>query len=104
MVLEVNMWMELAVIFGIFAVGNILFGRFAADTPTKRRLLKLAVFSGITALIYLTVGRPWSLVWLVVPLVALIYVHGVWLPRHGINGWTGEPRDKYLELLGRKTQ
>ena len=22
-----------------------------------------------------------------------------WLPKHGINGWTAEPRDKYLELM-----
>lgn len=29
-----------------------------------------------------------------------IIIHGWWLPKHGINGWTGEPRDKYLELVG----
>ena len=27
-------------------------------------------------------------------------VHLWWLPSHGINGWTGEPREKYLELVG----
>jgi len=25
-----------------------------------------------------------------------------WLPKHGINGWTGEPKDKYHALRGWK--
>jgi hypothetical protein len=28
-----------------------------------------------------------------------LYVHLRWLPRHGVNGLTGEPRERYLELL-----
>lgn len=32
----------------------------------------------------------------------VIYVHGVWLPRHGVNGWTAEPREKYYALRGWK--
>jgi len=27
-------------------------------------------------------------------------VHAIWLPSKGINGWTGEPKDKYYELRG----
>ena len=27
-------------------------------------------------------------------------LHGWWLPRKGVNGWTAEPRDRYYELLG----
>jgi hypothetical protein len=30
----------------------------------------------------------------------VIYIHGIWLPRHGVNGWTGEPREKYYALRG----
>jgi hypothetical protein len=37
-----------------------------------------------------------------VPLMAVVYIHAIWLPKHGINGWTGEPRDKYFELRGWK--
>ena len=47
------------------------------------------------------VGRAWAYVFLGAMFVAVAYVHGVWLPRHGINGWTGEPRDRYLELVTR---
>ena len=32
--------------------------------------------------------------------LAVVYVHAVWLPSKGINGWTGEPKDKYYELRG----
>ena len=39
---------------------------------------------------------------LTLPLVAAAYVHLVWLPKHGINGWTAEPRDRYLELMERR--
>ena len=35
----------------------------------------------------------------VMGLVAL-YVHAWWLPSHGVNGWTGEPKDKYYTLIG----
>ena len=27
-----------------------------------------------------------------------------WLPKHGINGWTAEPYDKYLELVRGRRQ
>ena len=35
-------------------------------------------------------------------LLVVIYLHAVWLPSKGINGWTAEPREKYLELVGAK--
>jgi len=31
-----------------------------------------------------------------------VFVHVWWLPRHGINGWTGEPKEKYYALRGWK--
>ena len=97
------MWIELTAVFGIFAIGGILFGRWETGTAPWKRLLKLAIFTGITAVIYFTLGRPWSLIWLGVPLLAVIYIHGIWLPRHGVNGWTGEPREKYEALRGWKS-
>jgi len=32
--------------------------------------------------------------------VFFLIVHGWWLPRNGINGWTGEPKARYYELRG----
>jgi hypothetical protein len=31
------------------------------------------------------------------------YVHLYWLPKNGVNGWTGEPRDRYLDLVTKKS-
>jgi len=30
----------------------------------------------------------------------VLYVHGFYLPKKGINGWTGEPKEKYYEFRG----
>lgn len=83
----------------IFAVGGVLFGRFEEHKPRARRLLKIALVLVITVALSATMGRVWAYGVLALPLIAAAYVHIVWLPRHGINGWTGEPREKYLELL-----
>jgi hypothetical protein len=49
------------------------------------------------------VGRVWAWVIFIVPVaVGLVVVHGWWLPKHEINGWTGEPRERYLELVRRR--
>jgi len=37
-----------------------------------------------------------------VPLLGAAYVHLRWLPKHGINGWTGEPRERYLEFVTKR--
>lgn len=38
---------------------------------------------------------------LAIPLVGAAHVHLWWLPEHGVKGWTGEPRDRYLALVTR---
>jgi hypothetical protein len=30
----------------------------------------------------------------------LLFTYVIWLPRDGVNGWTGEPREKYYALRG----
>jgi hypothetical protein len=94
-----SLWFETAIVLGIFAVGNILFGQFEQHNPPARRLAKVAVVLGVTLTLSATVGRLWGLGWLLLPLAASAYVHLRWLPRHGVNGWTGEPRDRYLALI-----
>jgi hypothetical protein len=94
-----TLWFDAAVVLGIFAVGNILFGHFEAHRPKWRRLLKVALFLAIVLSLSATVGRAWACAFLALPLLAALYIHLIWLPKHGINGWTGEPRDRYLELV-----
>jgi hypothetical protein len=86
----------------IFAIGNVLFGHFEEHKPKPLRLLKIAVFLGITLLL-----SYFRMRWLAYSLIGLLllvaaYVHFWWLPSHGINIWTGEPKEKYHELIKAK--
>jgi len=92
-------WLDVAVVMSIFAIGNILFGRFEEHRPRWRRLLKVALVLGITITLAATLGRAWAYGVLAVPAVLAVWVHAYWLPKHGINGWTAEPRERYLELM-----
>jgi hypothetical protein len=96
------MWLEVAVIASIFAVGNILFGHFEEGTPKWRRVTKFFLFVGLSVLISATAGRFWFFVILTIVFVCVGIIHIWWLPRRGINGWTGEPKEKYYELRGWK--
>lgn len=92
-------WFDLAMVFGIFAFGNVLFGHFEEHKPKARRVLKVALVAGATVALS-AFGLRWvAFTVLGLLVLAATYVHAVWLPRHGVHGWTGEPRDRYYELL-----
>jgi hypothetical protein len=94
-----TVWFDLALVFGIFAFGNILFGRFEEHKPRIRRVIKVALVSLAVAVLSINGLRWVAYTALGILALAAAYVHAVWLPRHGINGWTGEPKDKYYDLL-----
>jgi hypothetical protein len=84
----------------IFAVGNILFGHFEEHRPKVRRVLKLALVVALTVGLS-QVGLRWVAYGVIGMMgLAAAYTHIWWLPSHGVNGWTGEPKAKYYELLG----
>jgi hypothetical protein len=96
------MWLEIAILTSIFAIGNILFGHFEEGTPRWRRITKFLLIVGLAMLIINTLGRAWfygflGLLWFVV-----LVIHAWWLPKNGINGWTAEPKEKYYRLRGWK--
>lgn len=95
-------WFDVAVVLGIFAFGNILFGHFEEHKPKPQRVLKVVLLLAIVLGLSQTLGRSWAYGFLALLLVFVAYVHLRWLPQHGINGWTGEPKDKYLELVQSK--
>ena len=95
-----SLWVEVAIVTSIFAVGNILFGHFEEHRPKWKRLLKVAVTLSTVLAVSLAFGRAWALGILAIPLLAAAFIHLWWLPKHGINGWTGEPKEKYYELIG----
>lgn len=98
-----TLWFDVAVVMSIFAVGSILFGRFEEHKPRGRRVLKVAIVLGAIVALSATAGRTWAYGLLAIPLLGALWVHLYWLPKNGINGWTAEPRDKYLELVGART-
>ena len=93
-------WFDIAIATSGLMLGHLFFGRFEEHKPAWRRLGKsiigVALVVGITAYF----GRTWTYVFLGAIGIALLAVHGWWLPKHGINGLTAEPRDKYYELIG----
>ncbi len=84
----------------IFAIGNILFGHFEEKTPKWKRVTKVILVIGFVAALSARFGPAWGLLPVALMLVAAAVVHLWWLPRHGINGLTGEPKDKYYEFRG----
>jgi hypothetical protein len=93
-------WFDVAIATGGLMLGHLFFGRFVEHTPRWRRLLKalltVALIVGTTAL----AGRFWTYVLIGAIAVGILVVHGWWLPRNGVNGWTAEPRDRYYALMG----
>ena len=97
-----SLWFEVALVTTITAVGTIFFGHFEEHTPKWRKLAKLIFFILVTTSLSATLGRAWALSFLGATLFFVFYVHAIWLPQKAINGWTGEPREKYYELRGWK--
>lgn len=83
-------------------IGHAVFGHFEAYSSVTRKLSKIAFNLGLTALIALTLGRPWSFIIPLAFMVLGLSVHFWWTRKHGINFWTAEPREKYFALRGWK--
>ena len=97
-----TLWFEVAVMATVIALGHSLLGHFEEQTSKWRKVGKLLASIGVAVLISAVLGRPWFFVLLGLGLLFVLCIHSWYLPRHGINGWTGEPKDKYYELRGWK--
>ena len=94
------MWFEMFIAALLNLVGFTIFWWFAEKDPLWRRLLKIGVWLGMTAVLSWVAGRFWALVWAIgFPLFWTI-VHIWWCKKHGINLLSAEPRDKYYRLRG----
>ena len=97
-----NIWIDVAVMATLFAIGNIVFGHFEERTPKWRRVVKFFLMTGLIVLISSAAGRGWSIGLVGALFLAVLVIHGWWLPRHGIHGLTAEPKEKYYALRGWK--
>ena len=95
-----TMWTAVAITAIIFAIGNILFGHFNEGIPKWKRVTKVVLVLAVVGFISAKAGPAWGLAPIALMLIVAAVVHLWWLPHHGINGLTGEPREKYYELKG----
>lgn len=90
---------EIAIVFTIASLAYfVAFNKFEKHAPLRQRVIKLIVVVGILSVIGALFGRYafWGVIGLMT--IGQIYVHGVYFPKHGVNGLTAEPYDRYLEL------
>jgi hypothetical protein len=88
-------WLTAAIVIGVLSPS---FGHFETVRPLWTRVARWMVYLAITGALGLTVGRPWTFVWLLgLPLTGATF-HLVWCLRNGINPLTAEPREKYERL------
>jgi hypothetical protein len=95
-----TLWVEVAVITIFFLFGHIYFGHFEERSPKWRKVLKYFVTLAILLLISVYFGRMYAFLLLGIALLPVAYIHGIVLPRKGINGWTGEPKGRYYDFRG----
>jgi fucose 4-O-acetylase-like acetyltransferase len=93
---------EVAVTASLLLLWHILLGHFEAHTPKWRKIAKCALTIGLAVLVSWAAGRFWFYMFLVIAHIPAAIIHLWWLPKHGINGWTAEPKEKYYELRGWK--
>lgn len=79
----------------------LIFNNFEKHVPTQRRIVKLFVVVGVLSIIGILFGRHafWGMIALMT--IGQVYLHAVYFPKYGINGFTAEPYDKYLETIER---
>jgi len=79
----------------------VVFNNFEKHLPIKRRGVKLFLVIAILAAIGILFSR--YAFWVVIALMTIgqVYLHGWYFPKHGINGLTAEPYDKYLEVIAK---
>ena len=93
---------EILTVFTIASIAYFLiFNNFEKHVPMQKRLGKLLIVVGVLAVIGILFGR--FAFWGVIALMTIgqMYLHGVYFPKHGINGLTAEPHEKYLEMIER---
>ena len=96
------MWFEIAIVALLLLFYQVVFAHFEGQMPRWRMLLKHALAIALLISISYFFGRFWFFVSLVAAHIPALIIHAWWLPKHGINGWTGEPKEKYYELRGWK--
>lgn len=94
--------MEILIVLTIASLAYfVIFNNFEKHLPIARRVIKLLVVVSILAILGILFSRYafWGMIALMT--IGQVYLHGWYFPKHGINGLTAEPHDKYLEVIAK---
>ncbi|HKK28426.1 MAG TPA: hypothetical protein VKB18_10115 [Gemmatimonadota bacterium] len=91
--------LEWFVLLVVHVIGTSVFGRFEAETPWWRLVLKWSVVIALTGLAYRLAGH-WALLVVIIPAVGGGTFHVIWCRRNGIHPLRATPRRRYYELRG----
>ena len=94
--------MEILIVLTIASLAYfVVFNNFEKHLPITRRVIKLFVVVSILAVIGILFSRYafWGMIALMT--IGQVYLHSWYFPKHGINGLTAEPHDKYLEVIAK---
>lgn len=92
-------WFDVAAFSALAAVLTIVFGKFEQHKPAWRRLAKLGALLALLLVLIEMAGRAWACGVIGLLLAAGAGLHFVLMSRAGINGFTGEPRDRFDAVL-----
>lgn len=92
-------WFDIAAFSTLWVVLTVVFGRFEQHKPAWRRLSKWAALLVLLLVLVDTAGRLVAYAVLGLLLMAGALFHFAVLSKLGINGWTGEPRDRFEALV-----
>jgi hypothetical protein len=95
-----SLWFEVAIVSGVILLGHIFLGHFEEQSPKLRKLGKYLASLVLVVTVSIFLGRAVALTLFALMFIPVLYIHMIWLPKKGINGWTGEPKEKYYELRG----
>jgi hypothetical protein len=93
---------EIVIVLAIASLAYfVVFKKFEKHLPTRRRIIKLVILVSVLVVIGTLFSRFafWGVIALMT--VGQVYLHVVYFPKHGVNGLTAEPYDKYLALTER---
>ena len=93
-----SLWFEVSVVSIVILMGHIFLGHFEERTPAIRKLGKYVASLLLVITVSILFGRVIALSLFALLFIPVLYIHLIWLPKKGINGWTGEPKEKYYEL------
>lgn len=95
-----TIWFDISLVTFFFLLGNIFLGHFEERSPKWRKIIKYIVTLIVIVSVSILFGQTIALSVLGLSLIPVLYVHGILLPKKGINGWTGEPKSTYYEFRG----